>query len=186
MVKVCNIVINMWKVIDNFPKYSISDNGKVKRNRYEQVDSMGRTVLYKEKELRLYKDKDGYSTVMLRNEKGHVKMCKVHRLVAEAFIDNKENYKFINHKNENKSDNRKGNLEWCDIKYNNTYNGRHIIAGITQRKRIYSIDKNGNIIHYNGVCEAAKSLNVKGCNISSALNGKLKTAYGYKWFKEVI
>ena len=52
---------------------------------------------------------------------------------------------------------------------------------------IYSLDTYGNKIYYNSISEAAKSLKVSGSNISSALNGKLKTAYGYEWFrKEVI
>ncbi len=45
----------------------------------------------------------------------------IHRLVAEAFIPNPNNYLIINHKDENRLNNNVENLEWCTYKYNNTY-----------------------------------------------------------------
>jgi len=55
---------------------------------------------------------DGYKTVVLwKNRVG--KSFKVHRLVANAFIENPYGYKIINHKNGDKTDNYIGNLEWC-------------------------------------------------------------------------
>lgn len=38
----------------------------------------------------------------------------IHRLVGLYFIDNPNNYKQINHKDCNKRNNNKENLEWCD------------------------------------------------------------------------
>lgn len=46
-------------------------------------------------------------------------MKKLHRLVAETFIPNPNNYPVINHINGNKLDNRAENLEWCTISHNN-------------------------------------------------------------------
>lgn len=37
----------------------------------------------------------------------------VHRLVAEAFIDNPNGFPIVNHKDENPSNNSSLNLEWC-------------------------------------------------------------------------
>lgn len=45
----------------------------------------------------------------------------VHRIVAEAFIPNPNNLPCVNHKNENKLDNRAENLEWCTHEYNMNY-----------------------------------------------------------------
>lgn len=45
----------------------------------------------------------------------------VHRLVGLAFIPNPNNYKYINHKDEDKGNNEVSNLEWCTCKYNNNY-----------------------------------------------------------------
>lgn len=54
----------------------------------------------------------GYLQVgLLKN--GKRKTFKVHRLLAEHFIPNPNNYKYINHKDGNKSNNDIGNLEWC-------------------------------------------------------------------------
>lgn len=70
-------------------------------------------------------DKDGYKCVVLF--KGNaMKNYFVHRLVAKAFIENKNDFPCVNHKDENKSNNAVGNLEWCTVLYNNTYNDLHI------------------------------------------------------------
>ena len=53
------------------------------------------------------------------NGVGHKKT--IHRLVAEAFIPNPNNYPCINHKDENKENNNANNLEWCTYKYNSNY-----------------------------------------------------------------
>lgn len=46
----------------------------------------------------------------------------LHRLLAETFIPNPNNYPCINHRDENKLNNKLDNLEWCSYKYNNSYN----------------------------------------------------------------
>ena len=49
---------------------------------------------------------------------------QVHRLVAFAFLQNPNQYPQINHKDENKLNNKLENLEWCSVLYNNKYGTR--------------------------------------------------------------
>ena len=58
----------------------------------------------------LCNDKDGYLLVGLRSNKGRT-TCKVHRLVAQLFCDNPNNYTTVNHINHIRNDNRAINLE---------------------------------------------------------------------------
>lgn len=62
----------------------------------------------------------GYKTVPL-TKNGKTKTVYVHRIVAEAFIDNPDNLPYINHKDEDKTNNFVENLEWCTAQYNATY-----------------------------------------------------------------
>ena len=62
----------------------------------------------------------GYKTVPLTKD-GKTTTHYVHRLVAEAFIPNPSNLPFINHKDEDKTNNFVENLEWCTEQYNATY-----------------------------------------------------------------
>lgn len=71
--------------------------------------------------MKLSSDKDGYLSCGVILKDGTHKRKRVHRLVAEAFIDNTNNYPVVNHKDENKQNNNVENLEWCTVEYNTRY-----------------------------------------------------------------
>lgn len=85
-----------------------------------RVSNLGNVYSYlSNKKLNPGNDK-GYLKVNLSKNK-KVKQFSVHRLVALAFLPNKNNYPCVNHKDENPSNNNVDNLEWCTYKYNNNY-----------------------------------------------------------------
>lgn len=104
-----------WRDVDGYDgAYQVSDLGRVRSKKY------GRWKVLKQG-----RQRDGYLTVLL-SKNGKRKTSKVHRLVAQAFIPNDDESKtIINHIDENKHNNQVSNLEWCDYKYNSTYNDIH-------------------------------------------------------------
>ena len=74
----------------------------------------------KEKKLKPYKNSWGYMLVDMRKNKKRYIKC-VHRLVAEAFIDNPNNLPEVNHIDCNRANNNVNNLEWCTRSYNIKY-----------------------------------------------------------------
>ena len=64
-------------------------------------------------------------------QKKRYKYRRVHRLVAEHFIANPNNYNVINHMNGIKTDNRVENLEWCTQQHNVDH---AIATGLARKK----------------------------------------------------
>lgn len=92
--------------------YKISNLGRIKSfKRYNYGKLMSNNSF----------DKDGYLKIGLIDTLGKRKHYRIHRLVALAFIDNPNKYEFINHKDNNPSNNSMDNLEWCSLEYNNSY-----------------------------------------------------------------
>lgn len=135
-------------------------------------------------------DEKGYAKVSLWVNK-KVRTMKIHRLVAKYFVPNPYNYKEVNHKDENKINNRASNLEWCDRKYNVNYGNRNkkasqSLCNNSTSKRVLQYDKNGNFIEeYPSLHEAARQLGKESVhgeqNISACARGKTETAYSYVW-----
>lgn len=96
--------------------YQVSNFGRVQSLDRRDI----RNRFWKGKILSQQVEKLGYCSVKLCKN-GIQKREKVHRLVALAFVENPNNYKEINHKDENKQNNRSENLEWCTRQYNVTY-----------------------------------------------------------------
>lgn len=154
-----------WKIISEYNNYKISNTGKVKNK--------------KSIELKLHKTKQGYVYVDLY--KNNIKRkFYIHKLVANAFLPNPNNLPEVNHKDENKENNKVDNLEWCTHKYNINYGNRNLKSST----KIYQLDLNNNIIkEFVSVISAAKQMNVDQSSISKAINGANKTCCGYIWRK---
>ena len=67
--------------------------------------------------LKLQKRKAGHLDILLKKN-GKEERCWVHRLVAVAFLENKNNLPIVNHIDSNPENNRVDNLEWCTQKHN--------------------------------------------------------------------
>ena len=117
----------------------------------------------------------GYYRVNLSKD-SNVLQVRVHRLVAEAFVPNPQNLPCINHKDENKINNRAGNLEWCTFAYNNTYNNKQLC----QATKVFQYSKEGHLIaEFESIAEAERTVIGRRSNIGACCSGRTKTCGGY-------
>ena len=94
-------MLEIWRQIKDYPRYSVSNLGRVKNNDTDKV-------------LKGYADYKGYQRVCIHCRGERIrKDLKVHRLVAEAFVPNPDNKPQVNHIDGNKQNNAASNLEFC-------------------------------------------------------------------------
>lgn len=115
----------VWKDVVGYEGlYEISSFGRLKRLKRTTPGKDGVEYNYPESINKGDYDKDGYiRTTMSKNRKKKTK--KLHRLVAEAFIPNPNNYPEVNHLDESKDNNHVNNLEWTTTKGNANYGTRN-------------------------------------------------------------
>lgn len=161
----------IWRDIKGYEElYQVSNLGNVKslkyrKTKYEHLLSQGT-------------NKYGYKFVILcKNNKS--KNFKVHRLVADAFIDNKCQYELVNHIDGNKQNNIVDNLEWCNYSqnlihaYNNNLTKPH---SPMKSKQVKCIETNKI---YKSITEASKDTGFCINNISQCCLGKRKHTHNF-------
>lgn len=129
------------------------------------------------------KDKDGYIMVDISDKDGRLHKCKVHRLVADAFIPKIDGKDIVNHKNGIKNDNRVENLEWCN-NAENLYHAHHSVREdkpYYNQKKIAYIDPHNNIImDFNSLTDAAKYFGITKQAIRHRVDNHYKDEEGNK------
>lgn len=166
----------VWKAIKDFDNYEVSNTGKVRNKDTGNV-------------LKPWIINSGYKQVGIPKQSG-----LVHRLVAEAFILNKDTSKnVVNHIDNNKLNNTVDNLEWVDQKGNiahstkqgriNTYSARGQLSKVS-KKAVYQKDMEGNIIKvWDSPTQAEKETNnyFIASKISAVTSGSRKHHRNYIW-----
>jgi len=185
--------MEQWKPIEGYEGlYEISNYGNVKSlSRYRQNRHSGYIMPEQMRKHQL--DKDGYLIVSLWKD-DKLKTHKIHRLVAIHFIPNPNNLQEINHKDENKTNPRADNLEWCTRKYNMNHGncptkiGNTISKICKHRKPVEKINKfTGQIIAiYESVKDAGVNNGYARETIRDVCMGKhgLKGNFTYRYKNE--
>ena len=178
------MINEIWKDIKGYEGiYKISNLGNVKSLNYNRKG--------KPKSLKPGVDTHGYFYVNL-TKNGKTKTTKIHRLVAETFVDNSFKKPCVNHIDGNKKNNHHSNLEYC------TYQENTIHAFKTGLQKPSMLGKFGKEHHgsvkinqysltgefirtWEGMNEAKRNLKISQGNISECCNKKRNSAGGYKW-----
>lgn len=155
----------IWKHITGYEDYMISNLGRVKSLKNG-----------KEKILKNLDRGNGYLYVELKKRKKYL----VHRLVAQAFLENPENLPQINHKDENPQNNTVENLEWCSSQYNMTYNNKHIKIGRKLAKKIGCF-KYGKLIKIYDAIQDVKIDNFLPSKVCLCCKEKRNHHHGFQW-----
>ena len=169
----------VWKDIPNYEGlYQVSNLGRVK--------SLDRIISFKNSSKRVKGTmlaqylNFGYCQVSLgRKGKKH----RVHRIVAEAFIPNPHDYPIINHKDENKKNNRVDNLEWCNYAYNLNYGSRKGWQRKLNGVPVCQYTKEGEFVaRFDSMVEAAeRTPSVTSNNIFHCCNKDTPSCGGFVW-----
>jgi hypothetical protein len=175
-----------FKIIDGFnSRYAVGPDGTVysMMKPYEGVQETPVT------ELKAHSNK-GYMRVALRKAKWSdpVTGKYVHRLVAEAYLDNPNEYEEVNHINGDKTNNSVENLEWCSRQQNITHAWD---TGLSTN----SMNEGKGMTEYIGTClktgavvsiESKELLKAAGFTPSCVIrvcNGERKSHKGMTWNK---
>lgn len=189
----CFKMEEIWKSVKGYDGfYEVSNQGRVRsvdRFVMQVLNGVQTKCSYKSRMLRFTIDKAGYPMVTL-SALGKIKTFRIHRLVADVFIENPESKKTVNHINAIKTDNRIENLEWATQLENNVHanvNGlinRKKQKGLPQKYPVSQYDIYGNFIqNWESASFAAKTLGFDQTSISKCVLGKYKTSYGFVWIK---
>ena len=176
----------IWKPIKGFEsKYEISSKGRIRNIRTSNI-------------LKMTNQYGDYFRIILYDQ-SKKKSCYIHRLVAEHFIDNPNNYPCINHKDLNKQNNEASNLEWCTYSHNTIdaiIKGANVLKGVMNHNKnkfhkkygnLYQFDKNNNLLNiFYDTNEANKKTGVCIRNILQVINHQQgrKQAGGFIWKSE--
>lgn len=169
--------MELWKDIVGYEGvYQVSNMGRVR-----SLPVKSATKYFSGKVLTTFTDNLGYKAVNLSR-----KTYKVHRLVANAFIENPNGYPQVNHKDENKANNCVDNLEWCTAKYNNNYGSRNQRISQNAGRRIVQYDLLGNEVkRWCSIAQASRHYGVAKASIYGCCAGRQHTSCGYIWRYEI-
>ena len=166
-------VIEEWKKVEGYPKYEVSNLGRVRRDK----SNNGKTIFTGTKE------SDGYIRVGLSKD-GKCRKFKMHRLVAFAFIKNPDpiNKIEVNHLGE-KDDNRVCMLEWVTPQENSIH-GSKKNSGTNHKVAINKIEtKTNQVIKLYKTINEIKDDGFTIEKVNLCINGRNKTHLGFKWEK---
>jgi hypothetical protein len=164
----------IWKDIPGYEGlYQVSNTGKIKS--FSKFSPPSGRIL-KTSVSR------GYVWVRLFNKDKKYKNHTIHRLVANAFVPNPNNYKEVNHKDENKQNNNADNLEWCSRAYNMSYGTARFRQGLSGSRSVEQLTMdNISIALYCSVSIASRINNVDSSSILKCCKGEREYVGGYKW-----
>ena len=165
-------LVEVWKSIMGYEGlYEVSNLGRVRSLDREIVRYNG-THIKRGKMKAICNISNGYKGVNLCKD-GKQKTHKVHRLVAQAFLPNPNNLPQVNHKDEDKTNNRVDNLEWCNNEYNINYSWAIPIMSLNPI--------NGEVIKYASSVEASSVTGINKSSICMVLKNKRKFAGNLYW-----
>lgn len=150
--------VNVYKIKDdNLQDYRITKDGRI----------------YSKKTNKFLSSKllNGYECINLNN-----KTYSIHRLVALTFIETDDKTLYVDHINNDKTDNRVENLQWITQKENIN----KVTIDTSHPRKVIQTDLNGNFIkEHDSVADAANSINVSRSAISKNCLKKNKTCGGF-------
>ena len=154
----------IWKPIKGYEgKYEASSFGRVKSLIHNQI-------------LRPAVNQNGYM---------HLSLCckdkRVHRVIAETFVDNPQNYRDVNHIDGNPLNNTAENLEWVSHSQNEIHKVYELGTPgklIRPMRKVFCVETGKT---YRSISEACRELGIKTNHISEACTGKISQTCGYHW-----
>ena len=160
-----------WQRVTGLSMYEVSNKGRVRS-------------LYTGKILKLTPIPTGYLYASMV-ENGRRFNKSVHRLVAKAFVPNPDGKPEVNHLNEDRTDNRAENLEWCTRSENNNYGSHKQRSALTQRvnghcgKPVVVISPDGIEYRFVSQSEAARFIGAASSEVNAVIRGKQRRVHGY-------
>ncbi len=178
----------VWKDVVGYEGYyAVSNKGRVK-SLSRDILCKNRIIHTQDKLMEITPNIGGYNYITLSKE-GSYKKCFVHRLVAQAFVENPNNYPHVDHIDTNVLNNCSDNLRWVTPSLNtqNELTKEHVSNGLKGKVNkswnctpIVQLQGDLLVNQYPSIAEAERQ-GFGYSGIQKCLCKKQKTHKGYSW-----